>query len=52
MAKDNTNNRSYSNEKKLVARILPPENISLKDLLIKTSISKSILSTCKVKAIT
>lgn len=52
MAKDDLNNRKYTKEEKdrLIARMLPPENISPTNLSIETGISKSTLATWKSKA--
>ena len=52
MTKNNRKNRSYTKEEKenLIARMLPPENISPSKLAFETGISQSTLSTWKVKA--
>lgn len=52
MTKDNKNNRRYDKEEKekLIARMLPPESISLSDLSRETGISQSTLATWKTKA--
>lgn len=52
MAKDNLNNRKFTNEEKekMIARMLPPESISPTNLSIETGISKSTLATWKSKA--
>lgn len=52
MTKDNKNNRRYDKEEKerLIARMLPPENISPSDLSRETGISQSTLATWKAKA--
>lgn len=52
MAKDNKNNKRYEKEEKenLIKRMLPPKNISVKQLSIETGISLSTLSTWKTKA--
>ena len=49
MAKDNKNNNKYTQEEKqkLIARMLPPEKISVTKLSIETGISQSTLSTWK-----
>lgn len=46
MAKDNKNNKKYSKEEKqkLIARMLPPEQISVTKLSTETRISQSTLS--------
>lgn len=53
MAKDNKNNTKYTREEKarLVARMLPPENISPTALSVETGISKSTLATWKSKSL-
>ena len=52
MAKNNKNNRFYEKEEKenLIKRMLPPENISIKQLSVESGISQSTLSTWKTKA--
>lgn len=47
MARDNSKNRRYTKEEKesLIARMLPPENISPSKLSFETGISKSTLAT-------
>ena len=52
MAKDNRKNRRYTKEEKekLIARMLPPESISISKLSDETGISRSTLSTWKTKA--
>lgn len=52
MARENSINKRYSKleKEKLIARMLPPENISVSDLSKETGISKSTLQTWKTKA--
>lgn len=52
MTRDNSINKRYSKleKEKLIARMLPPENISVTDLSKETGISKSTLQTWKTKA--
>jgi transposase len=52
MTKDNKKNNRYSiaEKERLVARMFPPEDISLADLAKETGISKSTLATWKYKA--
>jgi transposase-like protein len=49
MAKDNRANNKYTKEEKekLIARMLPPEQISTRNLSIETGISQSTLATWK-----
>jgi|BioPla2DNA2_1021312.scaffolds.fasta_scaffold54685_2 transposase len=53
MARENSTNKRYSKleKEKLIARMLPPENISVSDLSKETGISKSTLQTWKTKAV-
>ncbi|MBD7913072.1 transposase [Clostridium sp. Sa3CVN1] len=50
--RDNSKNRRYTKEEKesLIARMLPPENISPSKLSFETGISKSTLATWRTKA--
>lgn len=52
MTKDNSKNKRYTKEEKekLIARMLPPEGISISKLSVETGISKSTLATWKSKA--
>ncbi|WP_373899723.1 transposase [Haloimpatiens sp. FM7315] len=52
MTKGNGINKRYSKleKEKLIARMLPPENISVSDLSKETGVSKSTLQTWKTKA--
>lgn len=53
MAREKRISKRYSKleKEKLIARMLPPENISVTDLSIETGISKSTLQTWKTKAV-
>ena len=52
MTKDNSINKRYGKleKERLIARMLPPENISVTNLSKETGISKSTLQTWKTKA--